>query len=278
MDGPRYDADAVVAAYERYGDREWRRHEESPSARASFHVHREFLRRYIRPGDHVLEAGAGAGRFTVELGAIGARVTVIDISETQLRLHVTHIEELGLSDAVERRERADILDLGAFDDGGFDAVVCFGGPLSHVLDRTDDAFAELLRVTKPGGLVLSSVMSLLGAIRVFLPAFVGEVRRFGPSALEVLRTGYLPDEQSSLGPMRMFRWADVERLVRAHPCELVEASAANFLTTAHPEWLSELLERDPEMWDAILQWEVGAAAAPGALDGGTHIVFVVRRT
>jgi SAM-dependent methyltransferase len=278
MDEPRYDPHALIAAYERYGDQEWHRHEESPSARASFRVHCELLRRWIRAGDRVLEAGAGAGRFTVELAGIGARVTVVDISDEQLRLHVEHLEELGLSAAVERRERLDILDLGLFEDGAFDAVVCIGGPLSHVLDRTDQAFAELLRVTKPGGLVVASVMSLLGSVRLFLPGLVHELRTLGPRALDVLRTGYLPDEQSSLGPMRLFRWTDVEALVRAHPCELVAASAANFLTTSHTAWLEELIERDPGMWDAILGWEVATAVSPGALDGGTHIAFVVRKS
>ena len=50
----------------------------------------------------------------------------------------------------------------------FDAVVCYGGPLSYVMERSDDAFAELLRVTRPDGYVLASVMSLAGAARIFL--------------------------------------------------------------------------------------------------------------
>src|SRR5437899_422185 len=129
MDRPGYDPEIVVGAYERYGDQEWHRHEETPASRASFHIHRTFLERFIRPGDRVLEAGAGAGRFTVELARIGARVTVIDLSEGQLRLNEAHVEELGLGEAIERRERLDILDLGAFGAEEFDAVACFGGPL-----------------------------------------------------------------------------------------------------------------------------------------------------
>jgi ubiquinone/menaquinone biosynthesis C-methylase UbiE len=32
----------------------------------SFNLHRRYLRRYVESGDHILEAGAGAGRFTIE--------------------------------------------------------------------------------------------------------------------------------------------------------------------------------------------------------------------
>jgi hypothetical protein len=52
-------------------------------------------------------------------------------------------------------------------EGSFDAVVCFGGPLGYVLGEADRALAELLRVTKQGGRVLLSVMSLLGTARAF---------------------------------------------------------------------------------------------------------------
>lgn len=61
------------------------------------------------------------------------------------------------------RVQADVCDLSRFDSGTFDATICFGGPLSYVLDRADDALAELIRVTKPGGLLLLSVMSLIGS-------------------------------------------------------------------------------------------------------------------
>ena len=272
-----YDPSAPAAAFDRFGDLEWERHEETPSARASFHIHREMLRSHVHAGDRVLEAGAGAGRFTVELARIGARVTVCDISAEQLGLNRRHLEELGLGDTVERRERADVVDLGSFGDGMFDAVVCYGGPLSYVMERSDDAFAELLRVTRPDGYVLASVMSLAGAARIFLPAMIDDLGRLGPAATDVLRTGYLPPEQSTTAQMHLFTWPDVEALIGRHPCELVAASAANFITTQHAELLDRLIADDPETWSTILEWETAMSASSGVLGAGTHIIFVVRK-
>jgi SAM-dependent methyltransferase len=281
MSGPQeqYEPDLVARGFDDYGEREWSRHEETPHDRAAFHLHREMLRRFITPGDRVLEVGAGAGRFTVELAALGARITVADISAGQLALNRSRVGDAGLEDAIEAREQVDVVDLGRFADGGFDAVVCFGGPLSYVLAESDRAFSELLRVTERGGLAMASVMSLIGTTRIYLPTLLDELDTIGPGALDVLRTGYLPPEQSSVGvPVHMFTWSEVAALIDRHGCELVAATAANFLTNAHDDVLERLIVEDPDRWALVLGWEEQLAGAEGALDGGTHIIFTARRT
>src|SRR5512139_3626277 len=98
-----FEREVIARIFDGYGDAEWERHEASPSARVGFHVHKHYLERFVRPGSRVLEVGAGAGRFTVELARLGARVTVVDISPEQLRLNERHLAETGLEDAVEAR-------------------------------------------------------------------------------------------------------------------------------------------------------------------------------
>jgi hypothetical protein len=92
----------------------------------------------------------------------------------------------------------------------------------------------------------------------------------------VLETGDLPEELSSTGAMHMYTWKDLRSLLGRYPCELVVASAANFLSVRNDEvcegWLKETA-----MWERFLSWEVGACREPGVLDAGTHILAVVRR-
>jgi ubiquinone/menaquinone biosynthesis C-methylase UbiE len=273
-----YDREQTAKAYDAYSGQEWDRHETAPMHRVSFHIHRHYLTGFIHRGDRVLETGAASGRFTVELARLGARIVVTDISPGQLELNVSNVAEAGLESAVEARELADIVDLSTYPDGSFDAVVCYGGPLSHVMDRADEALDELLRVTKPGGPVLLGVMSRHGALHAFLTGADAEIEEFGIDEMQAIyATGDLPINHSSLGtPVHLFGWAELRSLLERHACDVVAASAANFLSVGNDEVCERWLQ-DPEMWERFLGWEVASCAQPGAIDAGTHIIAVVRR-
>ena len=137
--------------FDAYGEREWARFENGTTPGPSMTIHMRLLEGYVRPGDRVLDAGAGPGRFTLELLRLGADVIALDISPGQLELLRARLPEI---EALV----GDVTDLSRFADGTFDVTVCYGGPLSYVADRAERAVAELARVTKPGGHVLVSVM------------------------------------------------------------------------------------------------------------------------
>jgi ubiquinone/menaquinone biosynthesis C-methylase UbiE len=151
--------EAVRTYYDALGKKEWDRLAATVHGRVSLEVHRRFLRRLVRPGSRVLEVGAGPGRFTFELAAIGAKIVVTDVSEVQLRLNEARLRRTDAERCVERRELFDVCDASRYADGQFDAVVAFGGPLSYAFERTDEAMGGLLRVIRPDGFVTASVMS-----------------------------------------------------------------------------------------------------------------------
>ena len=266
MAGIPYDPEYIARFYDEYGDREWNRFDASPMDRVSLEVHRRLLGEYVRPGDRILDAGAGPGRFTLELARLGATVVAGDISPEMLAQHAERTA--AVEHAVEARELLDIIDLSRFADASFDAVVCYGGPLSYVLDEAETALAELLRVTRPGGHVLLSVMSLLGAARAFFDQLQPLIEEFGweRAVTEVFRTGDLPADINRGHICRLYRWSDLTRLFAGHPCRVVVASAANFLSAGNEHWDERFLEL-----------EIAACREPGAIDGGTHIVAVLER-
>jgi SAM-dependent methyltransferase len=266
MPGIRYDPEYIARFYDEYGAREWERFDASAMDRVGLEVHLRLLREHIREGDRVLDAGAGPGRFTLELARLGALVVVGDISPAQLELHAE--KTASVEGSIESRELLDITDLGRFADGSFDAVVCFGGPLSYVLGEADRALAELLRVTRPGGHVLLSVMSLLGAARAFFDFLPGFVEEFGwqRGVVDIFETGDMDGEINDGHVCRLYRWSNLEQLLGRHPCRVVAASAANFLSVRNDAWDERFLEI-----------EIQACREPGALDGGTHIVAVLER-
>ena len=145
----------------------------------------------------MLEVGAGPGRFTVELARAGTSVVVSDISGVQLELNRAQVAEAGCEHAVHDR-RVDIRDLSAFDDGAFDCVLAYGGPISYAFEEAGKAFAECVRVTQPGGVVLASVMSSIGNLRYYLPGVAEEIKVFGADAMDaVVHTGDLRPTQAA---------------------------------------------------------------------------------
>ena len=279
--------------YDAYGEREWARFEpaadnpRAPANLVNLHLHRWFLHRYIRTGDHALDVGAGPGRFTIELAQLGARVTVGDLSPVQLELNHQRVQAAGYEARVVLRAVMDVTDLSALPTAQFDAVVCYGGALSYVFDRADDAVDELLRVTQPGGYVLLSVMSLLGSCRRFLPGVLELARQHRPGVIdEFFRTHDQVGVLAAGGPLpaghrlRLYTWATLQALLRRHSCAIADAAAANFLAIGNNEALLEPLYEDTQsstLWEAYLAWEVECCRQPGAIDGGTHIIAVVQK-
>ena len=264
--------DRVRGYFDAEVESEWLRLEQTPAGRVSFEVHRRFLDPHVRAGMSVLEVGAGPGRFTRELAARGARVTVTDISAAQLQANRQRAAAEGYDSAIEDWQLLDIRDVTCFEDASFDVVLAYGGPLSYVFDHAEDALRDLLRITAPDGAVLGSVMSLLGAWRHFLPAVLELPDEEND---HILATGDLRRSQPDGHVAQMYRAADLRRLIERAGATTLALSASNWASLDHPESLA-LLAESPDRWQRFLDHEAAACAAPGALDGGTHILFACR--
>ena len=258
--------------FDRLGELEWDRLEQDLRSQVSLEMHRRFLRRMISDGSTVLEIGAGAGRFTVDLARLRASIVVTDVSTVQLEANARRVEAAGVADAVLRRTVADVRDLGSFESRAFDAVVAYGGSLSYAFDDADKAISEMLRVVKPGGKIVASVMSLLGSLRYFLPSVVGDIEAIGLDAFaRLVQTG---DQRHSPHQCHMFRWSEIAALLGPFACSMIDASASNCVSLGDAAALAAL-RRDEDRWQTFLDWEEAMCREPGALDCGTHILFAV---
>jgi SAM-dependent methyltransferase len=251
-----------------------------PAGRVSLEVHHRFLARFLTPGMRVLEVGAGSGRFTIALASLGARVVVTDLSRVQLELNARYVAEAGHESAVESRALLDVCDVSRYNDGEFDAVVAYGGPLSYAFDHAGAALSGLMRITREGGPVVASVMSTLGAYRHFLPAVLELSKQYGDDVNDrIIQTGDLRETQppgSGQHTCRMFRSRDIAALVAESGATLLGLSASNWASLGDPEVLAGLAS-DAERWRRFLDNEVAICAEPGAVDGGTHLLFAASR-
>ena len=154
--------------YDNYGDREWTRLERDGHGELLYRVHLELLKRYINPTDKVLEIGAGSGRYTKDLVNMCEALTVGDISSHQIEFNKSKMKEMSLFQKVKAFYVLDMLDMSVFSDSAFDCVVCIGGAINYLLDREADGITEMLRVLKPGGILVMGAMSFIGASLYYL--------------------------------------------------------------------------------------------------------------
>lgn len=270
-----YNAENISHYFDEYGQREWDRLVATPLDEISLHIHTHYLRQYIPAGARVLEIGAGAGRFTQVLAELGAHILVADISARQLELNRSFAIQFDFQNAVEDWRPIDICQMREFEIGSFDRVVAYGGPLSYVLDQRDVALAECMRVLKPGGLFLFSVMSLWGAVHRHLD---GVMATPPEDNLKITSTGDLTpatDSKRQSNFMHLFRAGELKRWLLDSGLEILALSASGCLSTGRMEMLLQV-RADATRWQELLRMELEASAEDESLNLGTHIIGVVR--
>lgn len=270
------DREKTRAMYDDAGEKEWERLERDARGRVAFEVHRRFLGHFLRPGQHVLEIGAGPGRFTFVIAELGATLDVTDFSQVQLDLNRAHLDGSDAERSVRSRSTLDICDTSHLDEASYDAVVAYGGPLSYAFEDAPAAVKGIFRILKPGGVFVASVMGLLGSWRYFLGGVIEEAKLYGDDANDLLfDTGDM--RPIGVGHVcQMFRSREIGELIERCGGEVLAMSASNWTSLGDPILLAEL-EADPEQWARFIDKEIRACAEPGAVDGGTHILFAARK-
>jgi SAM-dependent methyltransferase len=262
-----YDRRLVAAFYDEHGADEPM---DLPSRIVSDRIHSAVLREHVAPHARVLEVGAGVGTFTLALINLGARVVATDISSRQLVLNRARIRKAGLA---ADYCVADLTDLSMFHDGQFDAVVSFRGPLSLALDKAEAGLQGMLRVTRPGGVVLFSAFSYFGWLRSNLTNLLRARRGSYSLAGRLLRTRMVPP----LGgpPVRLFSLHELQQMVDLGGGTFVTASADSFLTSQMS--LIPGTARGQALVRDLMAVEEEACNEGGLIEAGSRIVVVARR-
>jgi SAM-dependent methyltransferase len=274
----------------------------------SFQLHRETLERFVPHRSRVLEVNAGVGHYTEALHHLGCKINVLDESLDELDSHQARARARGFASSIEAWVQGGFGALAGFPDGAFDAVVGYGGALSHALDRRDRALSECMRVLRPRGVLVLDVFSLWGIMRRNLTqmlardlvqnraiirsgnapeALVGIERRPPERATPVAAFHEQPlqaqptdratpaaaEPASRERHCHLFRAAELEAFLRRAGLDVLSLSASSALSTG----VELPMPTDAGAWSALLEYERAACSERGYLDSGHQLIAVARR-
>jgi SAM-dependent methyltransferase len=280
-----YDPQYTRTFYNACGENEWFRLEKTAYGRLQGTIHTDWLNYYVKKVDRVLDAGSGPGRFSIAAAQTGARVTVLDISDKQIEIARQKVLEAALTDRVDRFIVGDVADLSSVPDSTFDVVICYGGALSYVCEKRAQAAAELVRVTRPGGILLISVMSLLGSLLgitrtpdMYTLQFPDSDNPGVPGLWKSLKTGDLPGFPSRIGmqhaPMHLYTAEELKSLFKDQ--EILKVAGSN-VSVREASTSAERIAVDPQAWKTLVEFERRINTNSGLVNSGSHILMAIKR-
>ncbi len=268
-------SETVRRWYNAHAEYEWRRLFQDGYHQLEYLITTHFLERYLPKTGLVLDAGGGPARYTIELAKKGYEVVLLDLSPKCLAIAKREVRKAGVRERVRKIVECSITDLSGFRNELFDAVLCLGGPLSHLLEKSERerAAEELVRVAKKGAPLFVSVFNRYGVFRVVLyghpqdltDSFYEEMFKRGIHRVHT-RFGafteayfFLPNELKEL-----FENKGVQTLALA-TCEGL---------SSHLEEATNILYKDKEKWRVWLKILLQTCSDPCIVGLGNHLLYV----
>ncbi len=220
------------------------------------------LRRFLHPGDRLLDIGAGTGRYTSALMAEGYEVKAVELVRRNINVF---LEREPTADVVQGDARhMPFLPTASAD------VTLLLGPLYHLIGDEEKlkALAEAKRVTKPGGIIF--VAYLMNEYSILSYCF-DEDRISG-----LMERGAVDEDfhiQAQADELYDYlRLDDINHLNRQAGLKRVTIFSpdgpADFMRT-------RLNKMSDETFSLFLQYQKRMSERPDLIGAGSHVVDVV---
>jgi len=255
---------------------EWRRLKQNPYHQIEFFVTMHFITKYLPEKGLILDAGGGPGRYTIELAKRGYDVTLLDLAPEMLKMAERKIKRAGVKKRVKQIVEGSIEDLSMFSDETFDAVLCLGAPLCHILNpqRREKAVKELLRVAKKDAPIFASVISRLGLLKTLLIEFQHEIH-YAKHYLEV--GDYVPGVHGEgFTAAHWFQPEELRHLFETQGVKVLETAGLEGLSSHH-EKETNRLHKNEEKWKIWMEIILKTCTHPAVIGSSEQFLLVGKK-
>lgn len=268
--------ESVKEWYGKNSEVEWRRLRQDPYHQLEHMVTMHFLQKYLPKHGLVLDAGGGPGRYAIEFAKAGYDLVLLDLVPEMLELAQRKAKQARVKRNFKGFLQGSIENLSRFQDATFDAVMCLGGPLNHLLSKKqrENAAKELVRVAKRNAPIFVSVISRLGLLRTILTGFPHEMCY----AKHHWETGdYIPGVYGQgFTAAHWFLPEELHRLFEKQNVQVLEMAGLEGLSSLHRKETNKLY-RDQEKWRMWVEIIMETCTHPSVVGNAEHFLLVAKK-
>jgi hypothetical protein len=138
----------------------------------------------------------------------------------------------------------------------------------------------MLRVIKPGGILIVGSVALFNSIMRYLSAIAEEKQQFGINATKWLMERGIQDAEhypvENKNFLHMMKSSDLDALFANEDVQIIEKRAAGIFSLAGEEALNQA-KGDQELWNLLLSKEIEFSKDPAYLNNGANFIYVARK-
>jgi S-adenosylmethionine-dependent methyltransferase len=253
--------------YDEYAPKEWERLERH---RTEFAVTLRSIREFLpRSPCSVLDVGGGPGRYAIELARQGYTITLLDISQENLRLARQKASEAQVS--LANLIHANAMDLSKISSDSYQAVLLMG-PLYHLLSHGErvQAIQEAMRVLKSRGKLFAAFITRFAPFRYLAngePVWLAENPEY---ALQLLETG-IHDRPTQFAKAYYVHPDEIVPLMESCGLRTLSLVGCEGVVAGHEDRVNALTGKEWEAW-VDLNYKLGQKHCMyGASD---HLLYV----
>jgi len=267
----------VKKYYSQQDLKEWRRLVRDAYHRLEFDTTMHFLRKYLPEKGLILDAGGGPGRYTIELTKLGYNVILLDLSPEMLEIAKKQVKKAKVQHKVKQIILGSVDNLSMFEDNAFDAVICFGGALSHIVNETqrEKAIDELIRVAKEDAPIFVSVIGRLAVLVTELIRLPKEIEI--EEVFQSIRdTG---DYHGGYGfaPCHFYLPEELKATLEKRKVRVLEIAGLEGLASSHIKETNRLSKHYPKAWKIWWETHLKTCTHPTALGISEHFLIVCKK-